>query len=142
VKLPAKFQSLFSCSQSPGKIFLLEPHFKATRNFSGPKKIPRAYFDLLHLCAKIYPKRLTLSASNPQAKKPPKGIIMTWLLWMKKVGEFRITENFNWKVGGRCGDWFEMDSKGAITILMLFKSKLSHKGNIMMINWFYVTRKW
>ncbi len=66
------FVSLFSCSQSTGKVFPLEPHFEATRKFPGPKKIPRAYFDLLHLCAKFYPKRLTLSASNPQAKNPPK----------------------------------------------------------------------
>jgi hypothetical protein len=70
----------FQKSNSAGKVFPLEPHFEATRKFSGPKKIPRAYFDLLHLCAKFYPKRLTLSASNPQAKNLPKGIIWTWLL--------------------------------------------------------------
>ncbi len=67
-------------SQSTGKVFPLEPHFETTRNYPGPKKNPRAYFSLLNLCAKFYSKRLTLSASNPQAKNPPKGIVWTWLL--------------------------------------------------------------
>ncbi len=58
VKLSAKFQICKSFIQSRGKVFRLEPHFEATRNFSGPKKIPRAYFGLLNLCNKIYPKIL------------------------------------------------------------------------------------
>jgi hypothetical protein len=48
----------------------LEPHSEATRNFPGPKKISRAYFDPLHLCTKFHPKILTLNSSNPQVKTP------------------------------------------------------------------------
>ncbi len=66
------FVCLPSCSQPAGKVFPLEPHPEATRNFSGPKKNPRAYFDPLHLCTKFHPKISTLSTSNPQAKNPPK----------------------------------------------------------------------
>ncbi len=40
------FVCLPSCSQSAGKIFPLEPHSEATRNFPGPKKNPRAYFEI------------------------------------------------------------------------------------------------
>jgi hypothetical protein len=50
----------------------LEPHSEATRNFPGPKKNSRAYFDPLHLCTKFHPKILTSSTSNPQVKNPPK----------------------------------------------------------------------
>jgi hypothetical protein len=78
-----RFVGLSIGSNSTGQVFPLEPHFEATRNFPGPKKIPRAYIDLLNLCAKFYPKILTLSASNPQAKNPPKGIVWTWLFYLQ-----------------------------------------------------------
>ncbi len=64
------FVCLSSCSPSAGKVFPLEPHSEATRNFPGPKKISRAYFDPLHLCTKFHPKILTLNSSNPQVKTP------------------------------------------------------------------------
>jgi hypothetical protein len=68
VKLPAKLLSSFS--QSRCKIFPLESHFEATRKDPDPKKIPRAYFDLLNLCAK-FQSHSTGSTSNPGVKTTP-----------------------------------------------------------------------
>ncbi len=68
------FVCLSSCSQSAGKVFPLESHSEVTRNFPGPKKIPRAYFDPLHLCTKFHPK-MCLMCLKSAGKKNPKGIV-------------------------------------------------------------------
>jgi hypothetical protein len=75
VKLPGKFRICMSFHWLIGKVFPLEPYFEATRNFPGPKKIPRAYFSLLNMCSRLYRKILTLSAPNPQAKTPQRRIL-------------------------------------------------------------------
>jgi hypothetical protein len=81
---------------STGKVFSLEPHSEATRNFPGPEKIPRAYFSLLNMCSKLYPKILTLRASNPQANNPQRhSLDITALdLWF-----ISGLDNPNWSVG-------------------------------------------
>ncbi len=50
------FVCLSSCSQSRGKVFSLEPYSEATRNFPGPKKIQRAYFDPFTWVPNFIPK--------------------------------------------------------------------------------------
>ncbi len=74
-----RFVDLSSRSQSRCKVFRLEPHFEVTRNFPGPKKIPRVYFDLLNLCAKFQSHISTGSTSNPGVKISPKCMIWTSL---------------------------------------------------------------
>jgi hypothetical protein len=62
----------------------LEPHFEATRNDPDPKKIPRAYFDLLNLCAKFQSHISTENTSNPSVKNTPKCMIWTSLDYYDK----------------------------------------------------------
>ncbi len=67
--------------QSRCKVFPLEPHFEATRKDPDPEKIPRAYFDLLNLCAKFQSHISTGSTSNLGVKNSPKCMIWTSLIY-------------------------------------------------------------
>ncbi len=85
-----RFVGLPSRSESRCKVFPLEPHFEATRNDPDPKKIPRAYFDLLNLCAKFQSHISTESTSNPSVKNTPKCMIWTSLVKMIKDLNYTI----------------------------------------------------
>ncbi len=82
VNRPAKFQICMSLHWLTihRQSFSFGAPFWSHLELSWHQKNLRAYFSLLNLCAKFYSKRLTLSASNPQAKKTPKGIVWTWLM--------------------------------------------------------------
>jgi hypothetical protein len=74
------FIGLLSRSQPRYKVFSLEPRFEAIRKDPDPQKIPRAYFDLLNLCAKYQSHTSTGSTSNRGVKNPPKCMIWTSLI--------------------------------------------------------------
>jgi hypothetical protein len=66
------FVGLFSCSEPRGHKVSLKPHTEATRKDPDQKKIPRASFDLLNLCAKFQGHILTRSTLNREATRPQK----------------------------------------------------------------------
>ncbi len=65
------FVSLSSRSEPRDHKVSLEPHTEATRKDPDPKKITRASFDFLNLCAKFQNHILTGSILNRGTTRPP-----------------------------------------------------------------------
>jgi hypothetical protein len=66
------FPSLPSRSEPRDHKVSLKPHSEATRKDPHPKKIPRASFDVLDLCAKFQNHILTGSTLNRGTTRPPR----------------------------------------------------------------------
>ncbi len=74
------FSSLISRSEPRDHKVSLKPHSGATRKDPDPKRIPRASFDVLDLCAKFQDHTLTGSTSNRGTTRPPRDQICACLL--------------------------------------------------------------
>jgi hypothetical protein len=75
------FPSLPSRSEPRDHEVSLKLHSEATRKDPDPKKIPRALFDVLNLCAKFQDHILTGSTSNRGTTRPPRDQICACLLY-------------------------------------------------------------
>jgi hypothetical protein len=85
------FPSLPSRSEPRDHKVCLKPHSEATRKDPDPKKIARASFNVLNLCAKFQDHILTGSTSNRGTTTPPRDQICACLIQMN---HFRVSWQF------------------------------------------------
>ncbi len=85
-----RFKTLSTCSEQTCHKISLGPHFGVTRKDPDPKKIPRASFDLINLCAKFHSHILTESASNRRVTRPLKCQICPPLVLTKEFSKYFI----------------------------------------------------
>jgi hypothetical protein len=83
------FPSLSSHSEPTLHKVSLKPHYKATRKDPDPKKIPRASFGLLNLCAKFLDNISTGSTLTRRVTRPPRFHVWACLLYSNTSWSFQ-----------------------------------------------------